>query len=276
MLPNGAFVDDLLIYRFEENGFLLVPNAANTAKDFAYLKEHASSFDVTLENVSDTWAQMALQGPLAEKILQPICEAPLEGMRYYSFARTEVDGRRCTVSRTGYTGEDGFEIYVPAGDAESIWYAVLAAGAPHGLVPVGLGARDTLRLEAKMALYGNDIDETTTALEADLGWIVKFKKGDFIGREALAAQKERGVQRKLVGFEMEGKAIARHGYAALRDGEPVGKVTSGTHAPYLRKNIGLVYLPEGMWDPGTRFDVEIRGRRTGAVVVETPFYKRNR
>lgn len=273
-LPNGAFVDDLLVYRLDEQEFLLVVNAANTAKDFSWMQQHAEGYDLELKNVTDSWSQIAIQGPRALEILNPLCDSDLEGMKYYGFSVTGVQGTRSIVSRTGYTGEDGFEIYTPSERAEEIWYAVLGAGAPHGLVPVGLGARDTLRLEARMALYGNDIDETTTVLEADLGWIVKLKKGDFMGREVLARQKAEGVSRKLVGFEMTGRVIARHGYKAYSGSEHVGTVTSGSFAPFLKKNIGLVYLPSGMWEPGTGFEIDIRGRREVAVVVPTPFYKR--
>ncbi len=276
MTPNGAFVDDLLVYALADADYLLVVNAANTPKDVAWVLDHARGLDAEAKDASADWAQLALQGPRALETLAPLVGCDLAPMKYYAFVRTEVDGVPSIVSRTGYTGEDGFEIYCPPDQAERVWYAVLGAGAPHGVVPVGLGARDTLRLEAKMALYGNDIDDTTTALEADLGWIVKLEKGPFIGSDVLERQTREGIRRKLVGFEMIGRAPARHGYAALAEGKPVGHVTSGTFAPFLRKNIGLAYLPEGMWQPGTRFEVEVRGRREAAVVVPTPFYKRAR
>jgi aminomethyltransferase len=276
MTPNGAFVDDLLVYKMGEEYYFVVVNAANAAKDFAWMREHAKGFDVEVADASADWAQIAIQGPRAPEILKPLAGAELAPMKYYSFVRAEVDGVPCIVSRTGYTGEDGFEVYSPPEAAERIWYAILGSGAAHGLVPIGLGARDTLRLEAKMALYGNDIDATTTALEADLGWIVKLEKGPFVGSEALARQKSEGIRRKLVGFETEGRAVARHGYPVFVDGRPAGAVTSGSFAPFLKKNIGLVYLPIGSWEHGTRFEVEIRGRREPAVVVPTPFYKRPR
>jgi aminomethyltransferase len=276
MTPNGAFVDDLLVYKMADDDYFVVVNAANTAKDFAWMRDHARGFDVEVTDASADWAQIALQGPGAVEILKPLAGTDVAPMKYYSFVRAEVDGAPCIVSRTGYTGEDGFEVYSPPGAAERIWYALLGAGAPHGLVPVGLGARDTLRLEAKMALYGNDIDDTTTALEADLGWIVKLEKGPFVGSDVLVRQNGEGIGRKLVGFETEGRAVARHGYPAFVSGRRVGAVTSGSFAPYLKKNIGLVYLPAGSWEPGTRFEVEIRGRREPAVVVPTPFYKRPR
>ena len=255
MLDSGAFVDDMLIYHRGAADYLLVVNAANRAKDVAHLLEHASGFDVDVVDESDAWGQIAIQGPRSQEIVQQLTGHPLDDIAYYRFAETEVHGVRAILSRTGYTGEDGFEIYAPAEATADLWYALLGAGGPAGLVPAGLGARDTLRLEARMALYGNDIDDTTTVLEADLGWIVKWKKGDFVGRDALARQREQGLDRKLVGFEMEGRVPARHGYAALRDGEEVGRVTSGAPAPFLKKNIGLAYLPAGMWDPGTRFEV---------------------
>jgi aminomethyltransferase len=274
--PAGTFVDDLLVYRLADDDFLLVVNASNTPKDFAWIEEHARGADAHVRNASAEWGQIAVQGPLALRVVAPLVDGDIAGLRYYAFAKARVEGVPCLVSRTGYTGEDGFEIYGPADEAPRIWKALVRSGGPHGLVPVGLGARDTLRLEAKMALYGNDIDDTTTVLEADLGWIVKLEKGDFLGRDALVHQKEEGIGRKLVGFEMRGRAIARHGYAALRAGERVGVVTSGSFAPHLKRNIGLAYLPRGMWDPGTRFDVEIRGRMEPAEVVATPFYKRAR
>ena len=276
MTPQGTFVDDLLVYKIAEDDYWLVVNAGNTPKDADWLEYHAKGNDVRVENVSDRWCQIAVQGPRAQEILTPLTDADLPGMKYYGFAQARVGGVPSIVSRTGYTGEDGFEVYGPAEDAETLWHALLAAGAPHGLVPAGLAARDTLRLEAKMALYGNDIDETTTVLEADLGWIVKLEKDDFLGRDVLSRQKSEGLTRKLVGFETEGRAVARHGYPALHAGAPVGTVTSGTFSPYLKKNIGLAYLPVALAEPGTRFEVGIRGRGEPAVVVPTPFYKRAR
>lgn len=275
-LPNGAFVDDLIVYRVEETAYLLVLNATRTAADLAWLHDHVDGREVAIEDASDDWALLALQGPEAVEILAPLAVTDVSGMRRYSVARTRIDDIECIVSRTGYTGEDGFEVFSPPGHAARLWRAILASGESHGAVPVGLGARDTLRLEAKMALYGNDIDETTTVLEADLGWIAKLDKGEFIGREALSRQRQRGVRRKLVGFEMKGRAVARRGYPVLRDGDRVSTVTSGSYAPYLGKNIGLAYLPPETWAPGSTLEVEIRGRPEAAVVVPTPFYKRPR
>jgi aminomethyltransferase len=274
--PEGTFVDDLLVYKLGEDDYFLVINAGNASKDVDWLRYHAKGYDVRLEDVSDRYCQLALQGPRAELILQPLTETPLPAIRYYGFERATVAGTPCVLSRTGYTGEDGFELYGPWDAAEGLWNALLTAGAPHGLVPAGLGARDTLRLEAKMALYGNDIDDTTTVLEADLAWIVKLEKGDFLGRDALLKQKAEGLSRRLVGFETEGRAIARHGTTASKDGRTVGAVTSGTFSPTLKKNIGLAYLPLSLGEPGTRITVEIRGRSEPAVVVPTPFYKRAR
>jgi aminomethyltransferase len=274
--PQGTFVDDLLVYRLGAEEFLLVVNASNTTKDLAWLREHGRRFDVEPVDLSEEWAQLALQGPRAAEILGPLADADVGGLRYYGFVHTGVCGVGCLVSRTGYTGEDGFEIYAPPAAAVSLWHAITESGARHGLVPVGLGARDTLRLEARMALYGNDIDESTTVLEADLEWIVRLDKGEFVGREALARQREHGVGRRLVGFEMQGRAIARHGYEVVVGGRAVGRVTSGNFAPFLRRSIGLAYLPAELARSGAKFEVEVRGRRETAVVVPTPFYRRAR
>jgi aminomethyltransferase len=274
--PEGTFVDDLLVHKRADDDYLLVINAGNTPKDVAWLLAHAKGHDVRVTDVSSHWCQIALQGPRAQEILQPLTPLALGPMKYYTFAQGTVSGVPCLVSRTGYTGEDGFEIYGPADAGPKLWYALLGAGAPHGLSPAGLAARDTLRLEAKMALYGNDIDDTTTVLEADLSWILKLEKGDFLGRDALLRQKSEGLKRLLVGFETEGRAIARHGHKALSGGACVGTVTSGSFAPFLKKNIGLAYLPMELTAPGSRFSIDIRGREEPAVVVPTPFYKRAR
>jgi len=276
MTPEGCFHDDLLIYRLADDDFLLVLNAANAAKDLAWLGDHVSRFDARLEDESDAWALVALQGPAAAAILEPIAEAPVAELAYYGFAHVAVAGVQTLVSRTGYTGEDGFELYIPTAGAGTVWDALIERGAGHGLLPTGLGARDTLRLEAAMALYGNDIDDTTTALEAGLGWIVKLKKGDFIGRDALLLQKAEGLSRRLVGFEMEGRMIARAGYDACADGKPIGRVTSGSPAPFLDRRIGMAYLSVGMTEVGTAFAVDVRGRPQAARVVERPFYKRDK
>ncbi|MDH3592883.1 MAG: glycine cleavage system aminomethyltransferase GcvT [Planctomycetota bacterium] len=273
---RGTIVDDLLIYRLDEEDFLLVWNAANHAKDFEWLTAHARDYDAEVRDVADEWFQIALQGPQAVAILAPLAGETIADLKYYGFDRLKVDGVSCLVSRTGYTGEDGFELYGPADAGAALWAHLLEAGADRGLRAIGLAARDTLRLEAKMALYGNDIDETTTPIEADLGWIVKLKKGDFLGRDVLARQKLHGADRKLVGFELGGRRIARHGYPAWKDGREVGRVTSGTFAPWLEKSLGLVYLPIEHTAVGTTFEIDIRGRREPATVVETPFYRRDR
>jgi aminomethyltransferase len=255
----------------------MIVNAANVEKDFAWLQSQGPT-GCTVENVSDKRALLALQGPRSESILQPLTPIDLSQVRFYRFAEGEVAGQPALVARTGYTGEDGFELMVPSEGAAGLWRSLLEAGAEAGLVPVGLGARDTLRLEARMLLYGNDMDETTTLVEAGLGWIVALDdaKGDFNGREVLAEQKASGVRKRLVGFEIVGRGIARHGYPVLLGGETVGAVTSGSYAPFLRKNIGLCYLPSARAAVGTEFDVDIRGRGVPARVVSTPFYKRPR
>jgi aminomethyltransferase len=274
-LPTGAPADDVILYRRGDAHYLMVVNASNVEKDLAWLRGQEPA-DCELVDRSDAYALLALQGPRAQEILQTLTAVDLPKLRYYHFADGTVGGVPLTIARTGYTGEDGFELFVAPEHAPDLWKALTAAGAEKGLLPAGLGARDTLRLEAKMCLYGNDMDETTTLVEAGLGWIVSLSdaKGDFPGRSVLAAQKQAGTERKLVGFEMTGRGIARHGYAALAGGDTVGAVTSGTYAPYLQKNIGLVYLPAARAAVGTEFDVEIRGRRVPARVVPTPFYKR--
>ncbi|BDG60241.1 glycine cleavage system aminomethyltransferase GcvT [Caldinitratiruptor microaerophilus] len=276
--PDGTVVDDVLVYRLGPEHFWMVVNAANTDKDFAWVTENTRDIrGLAVRNISGEVAQLALQGPRAQAILQPLAEADLGAIEYYAAAYgVKVAGLRTLVlSRTGYTGEDGFEIYVPAADAATLWHALLEAGRPHGLLPAGLGARDTLRLEASMPLYGHEIDHTTTPLEAGLGSFVKLKKGEFIGREALARQKEEGLRRKLVCFEMLDRGgIPRQGYEIARDGEVVGRVTSGTQSPTLGKPIGMGYVPAHLGAEGTEFDVLIRGRALRARVVPRPFYRR--
>ena len=272
LTDRGTFVDDLLVYRRAADSFLLVVNASNTAKDFEWAKTHASR-EARVADASDSFALLAVQGPRAAALCARVSSSDPSDLPYYGFRTMEVLGVPALLSRTGYTGEDGFEIYLRPESAAKVFRGLLAAGGPDGVVPCGLGARDTLRLEAKMALYGNDIDDTVTPWEADLGWIVKMKKGDFIGREALARQKEQGVPRRLVGFEMLDRGIARHGYPAQTRLGP-GIVTSGTHSPTLGKPIGLALLPSAAAAVGEEFSVDIRGRMAKARVVETPFYKR--
>ncbi len=277
MTPEGTFVDDLLVYRLADAHFLLVINASNIAKDYAWIKQEIASVgDAVAVNSSSRYALLALQGPRALEILQPLTGVELDSIRYYWFATGEVGNARATISRTGYTGEDGFEIFVSPQSAESVWKAVMQEGAAVGLIPAGLGARDTLRLEAAMRLYGNDIDDTTTVLEAGLGWTVGWDKPDFTGKAALVNQKSAGLTRKLVGFEMMERGIGRHGYDVFAGtgGEPVGKVTSGTMTPHLKKAIGMAYVPAELSKPDTEIAIDIRGRRVAARVAKLPFYKR--
>jgi aminomethyltransferase len=275
--PRGCPIDDVIVYRRGEDRFLMVVNAANVAKDFAWLQEHGPD-GCELRDRSDDFALVALQGPEAPAVLQALTPIDLASIGSYRFAEGEVVGHATIVARTGYTGEDGFELFVAPEAAEALWTSLLESGAGKGLVPAGLGARDTLRLEARMLLYGNDMDETTTLVEAGLGWIVALDeaKGDFEGRSVLAEQKARGAPRRLVGFEVVGRGIARHGYPVFLGEEALGAVTSGSYAPFLQKNIGLCYLPAARATLGTEFDVEIRERRVAARVVPTPFYKRPR
>ena len=274
LTERGTFVDDILVYRRSANSYLVVVNASNTPKDFAWASRHVADGEVRVENQSDSYALIAVQGPKAAGLLRRVSTPDPTDLPYYGFREaTTVCGATALVSRTGYTGEDGFEVYCGPEDAERIFRALLAEGKADGVQPCGLGARDTLRLEAKMALYGNDIDDTITPWEADLAWIVKMNKGEFIGREALAAQKQAGVARRLAGFEMVDRGIARHGYPAKTPAGG-GVVTSGTHSPTLGKPIGLALLPAGAGAIGAEFDVEIRGRDARARVIPTPFYKR--
>jgi aminomethyltransferase len=274
-LANGAPADDVIVYRRGPERFLLVVNAGNVEKDLHWLLDQQPA-GCTVGNRSDEYALLALQGPRSPQILQGLTSIDLAALRYYHFAEGEVAGHPATLARTGYTGEDGFELFVAPDAAADLWRKLLDAGKESGLVPAGLGARDTLRLEAKMCLYGNDMDETTTLVEAGLGWIVSLdeNKGDFVGRGVLEAQKKEGAPRKLVGFEMVDRGIARHGYPVYVADEPAGSVTSGSYAPFLQKNIGLCYLPTPRAAVGTPFHVDIRGRRVAAKVVPTPFYKR--
>jgi aminomethyltransferase len=274
--PAGTFVDDMLVYRLADDHFLLVINASNVDKDVAWIVEHTRRFDVAALDTSARYALIALQGPVARQVMQRLSNVDLAGIKYYWFAHGEIAGVRGTLSRTGYTGEDGYEVFVPPQQAVKVWDAILEAGRDEDVIPAGLGARDTLRLEAAMRLYGNDIDDTTTVLDADLEWIVGWNKGDFLGRQALADQKARGLATRIVGFEMVDRAIARHGYPVVAGGERVGRVTSGTQTPFLKKAIGMAYVPVALTAPGTDIDIEVRGRLARATVVPLPFYKRPR
>jgi aminomethyltransferase len=276
---RGTVVDDLLVYRFGPEHLLLVVNASTTEKDWDWITSHKRDERVVLVNRSADYCQLALQGPDAARILQPLTETPLDEIKYYHFREGAVDGVPSIISRTGYTGEDGFEVYAAADKAEHLWEGLLAAGGygtPEGILPAGLAARNTLRLEAGLALYGHELTEETTLLEANLGWITKLGKGDFVGREALARQKEQGVGRRLVGFEVTERGIARDDQDVLVDGERVGRVTSGSPAPFLKKNIGMAYVPAGLAREGQEIQVDVRGRAVAARVVPTPFYKRKK
>ncbi|HOT98157.1 MAG TPA: glycine cleavage system aminomethyltransferase GcvT [bacterium] len=269
---DGGIVDDLLIYRFPDH-YLMVVNAANLEKDWAWANRHLID-GVTLTNESDNLSLLALQGPMAQRILQKLTALDLNGLEYYWLDEAEAAGVPMMISRTGYTGELGYELMFENRHAVRVWQAVMAAGAEFAIEPIGLGARDTLRLEMKYCLYGNDIDQTTNPLEAGLGWITKLNKGEFIGREALLAVKAAGLKRKLIGFDMPGKAFPRHGYAIWKDGERIGTVTSGTFAPSLEKGIGTGYVPAALAAVGTPIEIEIRSTRMPAAVCETPFYKK--
>ena len=276
--PAGTVIDDLLVYRLAEDHLLLVVNAGTTEKDWDWISSNRLSTDnVELRNASAEFCQIALQGPQALAILQKLTQTQLTEIKYYHFTQGQVDGVDSIISRTGYTGEDGFEVYAAPDKAEQLWNKMLEAGrfsSDDGILPCGLAARNTLRLEAGMCLYGHEIDEDTTLLEANLGWITKLNKGDFIGREALARQKDEGLKRKLVGFEMSDRGIARDGQDVLIDRQRLGRVTSGSPAPFLKKNIGMAYVPVASAQPGQALEIDVRGKLVGAQIVPLPFYKR--
>ena len=268
---DGKLLDDLIVYRFPGH-YLLVVNGANKDKDFRWISQFTGEFGVELVDRTDDIALLALQGPRAQAILARLTDHDLESIRYYRFAEGVVDGVPAIISRTGYTGEDGFELYVAASDAVQVWRRLLEVGRGDGLIPAGLGSRDSLRLEMGYALYGNDLDEDTTPLEAGLGWVVKLDKGDFVGREALQRQKAEGVGRRLVGFRLKERGFPRHGYPIAVGGEEVGTITSGTLSPSLGEGIGMAYVPTAAAKPGTEVGVVIRGTPIPAEVVRPPFY----
>lgn len=270
---DGSIVDDLLVYRWNRNKFLLVVNASNIDKDFRWVEDNLVG-NVKLENQSAKTGLIAIQGPHAQEILQKLTRQNLKAIKFYWFTAGMVMDVNCIISRTGYTGEDGFELYYDAEHSEKIWKALMEAGAPFGIKPIGLGARDTLRLEARLMLYGNDIHDQTTPIEANLDWTVKMAKGEFNGSQIIKGQKENGTGKTLVGFEMGKGPAPRHGYAVFKDGQKVGEVTSGTMSPTLTKNIGLAYVPPALKAIGSTFDVEIRGKMCPATVIQTPFYVR--
>jgi aminomethyltransferase len=276
---RGTVVDDLLVYRFAEDHLLLVVNAGTTEKDWDWITSHRANERVELTNRSADYCQIAIQGPEAIRILQTLTDTPLEEIKYYHFREGSVDHVPAIISRTGYTGEDGFELYAASDKAEQLWERLLEAGhygTAEGILPCGLAARNTLRLESAMALYGHEINEETTLLEANLGWITKLNKGDFTGRDALARQKEEGTKRKLVGFEITERGIARDDQDVLIDGAKVGRVTSGSPAPYLKKNIGMAYVPVEHANEGQEIQIDVRGRAVAARIVPVPFYKRKK
>ncbi len=269
-LETGGIVDDLLIYRFADR-FMLVVNASNLEKDFKHLSGIAKNFDVELQNGSDGMALLALQGPQSKNILQKLTVAKLDNLAFYHFGIGQVDGLEMIISRTGYTGELGYELYHDPAGSEQLWKALMAAGEEYDLGPIGLGARDTLRLEMKYCLYGNDIDETTTPLEARLSWAMDLNHGDFLGRDALLQQKETGVKRFLVAFEMQDRGLPRKGYEIYSDTEKVGVVTSGGQSPTLKKGIGLAYIDKPYQKINTELQIDIRGRRLPVKIVKPPF-----
>ncbi len=271
---RGGIVDDLIVYRFGPEEFLICVNAANRAKDYAWMKAH-NPFHAEITDESDFWGQLAVQGRHAEALLQGLTDAPLAGVKNYHFvpSATVAGIENCIIARTGYTGEDGFEVFLPAGAADVLWAAIQSAGKAYGLVNVGLGARDTLRLEMKYALYGNDITDDTSPLEAGLAWVTKLEKGDFVGRDAIVAQKAAGVPRRLVGLLVEGR-IARPHSPVLVDGVVVGEITSGTRGPSVDANVAIAYVAAEHSKVGTRVQIDIRGKIAEAVVAKTPFYTR--
>jgi aminomethyltransferase len=273
MTEQGTFVDDLLVHKISGTHYLLCVNASNQEKDFKHICAH-NQWNTQTENAGQRYSQLALQGPKALGILQRFTTVPLESIHYYYFTSGAVNGIDCLIARTGYTGEDGFEIYFAPEHSEKLWFNLLDAGTSQGLLPCGLGARNTLRLEASMRLYGHEIDDTTTPWEAGLGWICKPEKGAFLGRDVLILQKEKGVERALIGFEMQNRLIARDGCPVSVSGRQSGHVTSGSPAPFLKKNIGMAYVPPVSKAPGTAITVEIRGNQAPARIVSMPFYKR--
>jgi aminomethyltransferase len=273
MHPRGTAVDDCVVHRLAADHYFLCVNAANTERDFEWILSHRCE-EAEVKDVSGEYAQLALQGPRSTEIISKVTEASVEGLKYYWFCPARCCGVDGLLARTGYTGEDGFEFYFPPAASERVWNTLLEAGRPVGLVPAGLGARNTLRLEAGYALYGHELNDDTTLLEANLGWIVRLEKGEFLGRSVLLEQRRLGTRKKLVGFEMTGPGIARDGQTVFANGERCGAVTSGSYAPFLKKSIGLAYVSPALAEVGREIEVEIRGKRVGARIVSLPFYRR--
>lgn len=276
---KGGVVDDLLVYRFYHDKLLLVVNAGTTEKDWDWITSHKKDEAITLTNASKDYCQIAVQGPKAVEILQKLTDFNLNDIKYYHFTVDRVDDVEAIISRTGYTGEDGFEVYADKDYAEQLWNKLLETGgygSENGILPCGLAARNTLRLESAMSLYGHELGDDISPLEANLGWICKLSKGDFIGRDALVKQKENGLERKLVGFEMTDRGIARDGFDVYIDDEKIGLVTSGSPAPFLKKNIGLAFVPVEFAKTGQEITIDVRGKKLTAQIVPIPFYKREK
>jgi aminomethyltransferase len=262
-----------VVHRLAEDRYFLCVNAANTDRDFDWIIQH-NAVGAEVRNVSSEYSQLALQGPRAPEIICKVTDITIAGLKYYWFCRARCCGVEGLLARTGYTGEDGFEFYFPPAESEKVWNTLIEAGKPEGLVPAGLGARNTLRLEAGYALYGHELDEETTLLEANLGWIAKLEKGEFIGRDVLLEQRAQGTRKKLVGFEMISQGIARDGYNVYVEGKMAGSVTSGSYAPFLKRNIGMAYVRPSLAEVGREIQIEIRGKLAGARIVPLPFYRR--
>ena len=274
---DGGVVDDLLTYKLADNHYLLCVNASNIDKDYDWMMENQHQFDVTIDNQSDSYAQIALQGPLAEEVLQSLTTTDVSAIKYFRFQENvEIAGHKALVSRSGYTGEDGFELYGTPADIQALWGKILEAGKDKGVVAAGLGCRDTLRFEAGLPLYGQELSATISPLEAGIGFAVKLTKEDFLGRDALVAQKENGLPRKLVGIEMIDKGIPRHGYKVFKDGQEIGEVTTGTQLPSTKRNVGNALIDSQFTTVGIELEIEIRGKHLKVVTVATPFYKRSK
>ena len=274
---DGGVVDDLLTYKLGENHYLLCVNASNIEKDYDWMMENQNQFDVTIDNQSDAYAQIALQGPLAEEVLQSLTETDLSAIKYFRFQEdVEIAGHKVLVSRSGYTGEDGFELYGTPSVIKALWGKILDVGKDKGVVPAGLGCRDTLRFEAGLPLYGQELSATISPLEAGIGFAVKLNKDDFLGHDALVAQKENGIPRKIIGIEMIDKGIPRHGYKVFKGGQQIGEVTTGTQLPSSKRNVGNALIDSQFATVGIELEIEIRGKLLKVVTVETPFYKRSK
>ena len=272
---NGGVVDDLLVHRFSENHYFLCVNASNSDKDYQWIVKNSTSFDVNVKNISSETSQLALQGPNAVNVLQPLCDVSLNDLSYYNFKKGRVNNVESIISRTGYTGEDGFELYITPEKVSEVYRSLINEGQPYGIQPIGLGARDTLRMEMGYSLYGNEINDKPTPLDAGLGWVIKFNKGEFLGREHLLKQKEQGLQRKLVGVKLLTRGVPRSHYQVFKNGKSAGEVTSGTFSPTCKTGIGLCYVSKEYADIGSHLEVQIRNQLVAAEVVKLPFVPRH-